>query len=489
MTVRLLWFDDVCLGQSGGLSLQINNKHCAINYDLYTQLSVMNQNIFAFSVVLRTNVQISIDNRTIVCYNQENICLGDEMRTILHADLNNCFASIESIGHPEYRDIPFAVGGDEEMRHGIILAKNEIAKKYGIKTGEPLVLARQKCPDLKVVLPHYELYDEYCTAVREVFSHYTEQVEAFGMDESWLDVTGSAMLFGSGEKIANELRNRIKKEFDLTISVGVSFNKIFAKLGSDYKKPDAVTVITPENFKEIVWNLPAEDMLYVGRATKAKLNSCGIRTIGDIANSSEVFLQSLFGKNGKMLYMFANGLDTSPVKKISQNDIIKSIGHGTTTPRDMKNAEDVNQVFNLLCEQVCRRLRKHKLKCSVVQIHLRSNDLTSFERQIKLENPTDISGVVCKAAMELLTRNYNFRLPLRSVGVRATNLSDSSSPEQLTFFTDVEKMIKLSRIEEVKDKINSRYGNYALFRAVLMKDKTLIPAYDPAGITSSFVTH
>ncbi len=411
------------------------------------------------------------------------------MRTILHADLNNCFASIESIGHPEYKEVPFAVGGDEEMRHGIILAKNEIAKKYGIKTGEPLVQARQKCPDLKVVLPHYELYDEYCTAVREVYSEYTDQVEAFGMDESWLDVTGSTLLFGGGEKIAEELRKRIKKEFGLTISVGVSFNKIFAKLGSDYKKPDAVTVITPDNYKEIVWNLPAEDLLYVGRATKTKLNRYGIRTIGDIACSSETFLHSLFGKNGSMLYMFANGLDTSPVKRLGAQDIIKSIGHGTTTPRDMNNCEDVNQVFNLLSEQVCRRLRKHKLKCSVVQIHLRSNDLMSFERQMRLQTPTDISGVVCAAAMELLRKNYSFNVPLRSVGVRAADLSDATLPEQLSFFADAEKIKKLSAIENVKDKINARYGNYAICRAVLLKDSTLIPAYDPAGVTSSFRSH
>ena len=176
------------------------------------------------------------------------------MRTILHADLNNCFASIESISHPEYRSIPFAVGGDEEMRHGIILAKNECAKKYGIKTGEPLVSARQKCPTLKVVKPHYELYDEYCTAVRNVYCEYTDQVEPFGMDESWLDVTGSVLLFGSGEKIAEEIRQRIKTELGLTVSIGVSFNKVFAKFGSDYKKPDAITVITKENYKDIVWN-------------------------------------------------------------------------------------------------------------------------------------------------------------------------------------------------------------------------------------------
>ena len=411
------------------------------------------------------------------------------MRTILHADLNNCFASIESISHPEYRDIPFAVGGDEEMRHGIILAKNEKAKKYGIKTGEALLSARQKCPQLKVVKPNYELYDEYCTKVRKLYCEYTDCVEPFGMDESWLDVTGSALLFGDGVKIAEELRRRVKKEFDLTISVGVSFNKVFAKLGSDYKKPDAVTVISQENFRQLVWQLPVEDMLYVGRATKSKLNRVGIRTIGELAAVSEDYLRTIFGKNGTMLYLFANGLENSPVKKFDERDVIKSIGHSTTTPRDMKNAQDVNVIFNLLAEQVCRRLRSHSLKCNVVQIFLRDTNLFGFERQVRLPYPTDISGEVCSAAMELLRKNYNFTVPLRSVGIRAAALTDAQEPFQLSFFVDATKLQKLRKIEATKDAINKRFGNYSVQRAVLLSDRTLLPEYDPAGVTSSFREH
>lgn len=411
------------------------------------------------------------------------------MRTILHADLNNCFASIESISHPEYREIPFAVGGDEELRHGIILAKNEIAKKFGIKTGEPLLSARQKCPQLKVVKPNYELYDEYCTKVRKLYCEYTDCVEPFGMDESWLDVTGSALLFGDGVKIAEELRKRVKKEFDLTISVGVSFNKVFAKLGSDYKKPDAVTVISHENFREIVWELPVEEMLYVGRSTKAKLNRVGIRTIGELAAVSEDYLRTIFGKNGTMLYLFANGLENSPVKKFDERDVIKSIGHSTTTPRDMRNAGDVNVVFNLLAEQVCRRLRAHSLKCNVVQIYLRDVNLFGFERQVRLPYPTDISGEVCNAAMNLLRKNYNFTVPLRSVGIRAAALSGADDPFQLSFFVDAGKMQKLRKIEQTKDSINNRFGRHSIQRAVLLTDKTLIPEYDPAGVTSSFREH
>lgn len=411
------------------------------------------------------------------------------MRTILHADLNNCFASIESISHPEYKKIPFAVGGDEEMRHGIILAKNEIAKKYGIKTGEPLLSARQKCPQLKVVKPNYELYDEYCTKVRNMYCEYTDQVEPFGMDESWLDVSGSALLFGSGKEIAEELRRRVKKEFGLTISVGVSFNKVFAKLGSDYKKPDAVTVISPENYRDIVWNLPVEEMLFVGRATKFKLNRVGIRTIGELASVSEDYLITLFGKNGSILYNFANGTEMSPVKRITECDVIKSIGHSTTTPRDMKNISDVNLVFNLLAEQVCRRLRSHSMKCNVVQIYLRDTNLFGFERQMKLPFPTDISGEVCAAAMELLRKNYNFNVPLRSVGIRAAALSRSDEPTQLSFFVDAVKEEKMRNLEFAKDAINKRYGRRAIQRAVLLSDKSLLPEYDPEGVTSSFRAH
>ncbi len=420
-----------------------------------------------------------------------NICSKRviKLRTILHSDLNNCFASIESISHPEYREIPFAVGGDEEMRHGIILAKNECAKKFGIKTGEPLLSARQKCPALKVVKPNYELYDEYCSAVRHLYYEYTDRVEPFGMDESWLDVTGSRALFGDGEKIANELRRRIKSEFGLTVSVGVSFNKVFAKIGSDYKKPDAVTVITEENFRDIVWNLPVEDMLYVGRSTKSKLNSIGIRTIGELAAVSEDYLRTVFGKNGTMLYVFANGLDNSPVKRVDESDVIKSIGNSTTTPRDMYTPDDVKLVFNLLSEQVCRRLRKHGLKCSGVQIHLRTNDLYSFERQLQLPCPTDISGDVCMAAMKLLRENFNFNVPLRSVGVRAISLTCADVPVQLSFFIDAEKQMKMRKIEIVKDKINNRYGKRTIQRAVLLSDKTLLPEYDPESVTSNFKGH
>lgn len=411
------------------------------------------------------------------------------MRTVLHSDLNNCFASIESIAHPEYRKIPFAVGGDEELRHGIILAKNECAKKFGIKTGEPLLSARQKCPELTVVKPNFELYDTYCSAVRQMYSDYTDQVEAFGMDECWLDVTCSENLFGNGKVIAEEIRRRVKKEFDLTVSIGVSFNKVFAKLGSDYKKPDAVTEITPDNYREIVWPLAVEELLFVGRATKAKLNRVGVRTIGDLANMSENFLATLLGKNGVMLHEYANGRDAAPVRSLSEADVIKSIGNSTTPPRDMQNEQDVNVVFHMLSEQVCRRLRSHALKCSVVQISLRSNELTTIERQMHLKSPTDLSDTVCNSAMALLREHYRFTLPLRSVGIRAAELSEADRPVQLTFFGDEAREDKLRRIEQTKDAIIRKYGKQAIRRAVLLTDRTLLPEWEVSAPTSVFRSH
>lgn len=395
------------------------------------------------------------------------------MRTILHSDLNNCFAGIESIAHPEYKKIPFAVGGDEEMRHGVILAKNDIAKKYGIKTGEPLVSARRKCPDLKIVQPHFELYNHYCNAVRSLYYEYTDRVEPFGLDESWLDTTGSEMLFGDGVKIADEIRRRVRQEFGLTVSVGVSYNKIFAKLGSDYKKPDAVTVITPANYQNIVWKQPVENLLFVGSSTAERLHRSGIRTIGDLATASENFLSALLGKNGVMLRIFANGLDDAPVRRACEAEPIKSISNSTTTPRDMMNIYDAKIILHMLAEQVCRRLRSQHLKCSEVGLHLRRNDLYTFERQSTLSRPSNTSGDIFRAAMTLLEKHYNFTLPLRSIGIRTGKLTEESSPTQLSFSDDEQHIEKLNQIDILKDTINQKYGKNSLYRAVLMSDKTL----------------
>lgn len=258
-------------------------------------------------------------------------------RVILHADLNKFYASVECLHRPELRDKSVVVGGDPTLRHGIVLAKNYPAKKFGIKTGEVLWQAHKKCPNLIAVPPNYSLYHRFSRMAREIYLDYTDQIEPFGIDEAWLDVTDSVGLYGDGQKIADEIRKRIKFQMGITASVGVSFNKIFAKLGSDMKKPDATTVITPENFRQLVWPLPAADLLYVGRATEAKLKRYMIRTIGDIANTSSYFLHFLLGKWGDVLWSFANGEDNSPVAPFWDEGIIKSIGNSTTTPRDLIN--------------------------------------------------------------------------------------------------------------------------------------------------------
>ena len=303
----------------------------------------------------------------------------EKERVILHSDLNNCYASIECLHRPEIRDKPVVVGGDVEQRHGIVLAKNQIAKKYQIKTGEAIWQAKQKCPKLIVIPPNFPLYLRFSKLARDIYLQHTDQVEPFGIDECWLDVTGSTLLFGSGEKIAEKIRKQIKYELGVTVSIGVSFNKIFAKLGSDMKKPDAVTVITKENFKDKVWSLPASDLLYVGSSTNKKLNNYCIRTIGDIANTQPEHLRKILGKWGEVLYLFANGLDCQPVASQNNNlSVIKSIGNSTTTPRDLIDDEDVKIVIYVLAESVSMRMRELVFMCKTIAFSVRYNELYSF---------------------------------------------------------------------------------------------------------------
>lgn len=304
-------------------------------------------------------------------------------REILHVDCNKFYASVECYLHPQLRDKPVAVGGSEQSRHGIILTKNEIASKYGLVVGEPLWKARQKCPDLIIVPPNFPVYIEFSGKVRKILEDYTDLIEPFGLDESWIDVTGDWKK--SGYTIAQEIRQRVKEEVGITVSIGLSFNKIFAKLGSDYKKPDAVTVISRDNYKDIVWELPCSDMLMIGRATTKKLNYYGIYTIGDVAMADDRFMKNLLGKNGQMLQRFARGQDTSPVRHMSLSRDIKSIGNSTTTPRDLKNDEDVKIIFTVLAESVSRRMRKHGVKGVTLTISVRDCKLNTFTRQCTMQ--------------------------------------------------------------------------------------------------------
>lgn len=389
-------------------------------------------------------------------------------RCVLHVDCNKFYASVECLYRPELRDKPMAVGGDPENRHGIILTKNEIASKYGLTVGEPLWKARQKCPDLVVVPPNYPLYLRFSALTRKIYEDYSEFIEPFGLDECWLDVTGSEK---SGEEIAHEIRKRVKSQLGITVSVGVSFNKVFAKLGSDYKKPDAVTVIDESNYKDIAWSLPCGDLLMVGRSAQKKLNAYGINTIGDLADTDVAVLKSLFGKNGEMLHSFANGTECSPVRHKDEISEVKSVGNSTTAPRDLVNEEDVKTVFRVLCESVSARLREKGLKGRVVTIYVRDKELSSFSRQMKIPANTDISTEIFYYAMKLFRTNYFWNKPIRSLGVSVSDFDVTY--EQFDFEKTVENREKQERLETAVDSLRRRFGNYCIGRACQLKDTEL----------------
>ena len=397
----------------------------------------------------------------------------DAAQHTMKYSMNNCYASIELLHRPELRGKPLAVGGDPEARHGIVLAKDQLAKKAGVKTGMALWQAKQVCPDIVFVPPRMDLYLRFSRLAHEIYSDYTDRQEAFGIDESWLDVTESCSLKGSGEKIAEEISRRIKKELGITVSVGVSWNKIFAKLGSDYKKPDAITVINQENYKNIVWPLPVEDLLFVGRATKKKLNKLGIYTIGALAETDPDILKIHLGKVGMILSYFANGNDNTPVCYQDENAPIKSIGNSTTTPRDLTTETDVSIIVWLLAESVSARLREHHFVGNVVEISVRDKDLFSFTRQKKVPLSTNITSEIATYAMNLFRANYNWQKPIRSVGVRVSDLQIDTAPVQLSLFSDQERRERYHRMDQTVDIIRKRFGFYSIQRGIMYQDKKL----------------
>lgn len=383
-------------------------------------------------------------------------------RSILHCDLNNFFASAELLDHPELREFPVIVGGSKADRHGIVLAKNYAAKRYGIITGETLSQAIDKCPHLISLPPHYDKYLRLSRAVRSVYERYTDQVEAMGIDECFLDVTASERFFGSGAAIADEIRETVKREVGLTISVGVSFNKVFAKLGSDMKKPDAVTVIPPESFREIVWPLPSRDMLGVGMKTYQKLYYRGIRTVGDIARCPISLMQSYLGKAGAALWVCANGLERSPVMEQDERCPIKSVGHGMTLVADLVSEEEVLETILELTQEVGAKLRKNDLKCGGVAVAIRENDLSWREYQEKFTRSTQLTREIAACAMRLFRRRHVWRNNIRSVSVRAIYVSAAPASEQLDLFFDAEAEEKLLRLERAVDEIRERFGEHAV---------------------------
>lgn len=358
----------------------------------------------------------------------------------------------------------------------IILAKNEEAKSFNIVTGEAIWTAKQKCPNLVVLKPNYSLYLKFSKKARKIYYDYTDQVESFGLDEAWLDCTYSATLFGNGENIAQVIRKRIKDELGLTVSIGVSWNKIFAKFGSDFKKPDAVTVIDRNNYKDIIWKQSVGDLLYIGSATKRKLYDIGVTTIGRLAKMSRSRLKLEFGKIGLILYDFANGLDETPVSELNTKVYdnfreIKSIGNSTTTPRDLITMEDFKLVLTILSESVAARLRELGCLGNTVEIHIRYNDLDGLTRQKKLKSPTDITHKIIKTAETLFIENYDFLRPIRSLGVRITDLILVNTPHQLNFFEDLNQDYKEHCLDLSMDHLRQRFGNNCIRRGITINDE------------------
>lgn len=385
-------------------------------------------------------------------------------RVILHCDLNNFFASVSLVFNPTLKDMPVAVCGDKENRHGIILAKNEIAKKFGVKTAEPIFEAKRKCPDLVTLPAIYDKYEEYSKKAQEIYRRYTDMVEPFGIDECWLDVTGSVVLFGSGEEIAFKIKEDIKKELGITASVGVSFNKVFAKLGSDMKKPDAITVIIRENFKQKIWNLPISDLLFVGNKTKEKLKSVGVRTIGEITFCTDESLKKLLGKNGLELKAFALGEDRSPVVTPSFEDKPKSVGKSVTRGTDFTNEKQVWQEFLSFGETICATLREKELYASGVQVHIRTASLKVQEFSKSFSETTNCSLTFAKWGFELFKENYSFSEPLRSVGLRAINLKTEHLGGQLDLFGEKKDDTKTEKADKSLYDLRRKFGKEKLKR-------------------------
>ena len=387
-------------------------------------------------------------------------------RVIFHCDLNCFFASVELLDKPALWDVPVAVCGDPKSRHGIILAKNEPAKKRGVQTAETVWQAKKKCPVLVLLPPHHELYAVYSRRVNEIYGRFTDLVEPFGIDESWLDVTGSLHLFGGDARaLADRIRETVKAETGLTVSVGVSFNKVFAKLGSDLKKPDATTVIPPEGWRDIVWPLPVGDMLFAGRSTQRVLGQYGIETIGQLAACPEEMAEQLLGKMGGQLWRYANGLDNSPVRPGHQREPVKSVGNGTTFPADLVRWEQIRQGLAPLCDSVATRLRRQRLYAGGVSVTLKGADFKTVSRQTRLDEPTHLMRDIWETAQELARQIWKAPTPIRAMTVTALYVTeDGQAYRQMDLLgqASAKRSERQEKLESAVDAIREKYGSGAI---------------------------
>ena len=394
-------------------------------------------------------------------------------KTILHCDLNNFYASVEILADPTLKGKPVIVCGNPEKRHGIVLAKSNEAKKMGVVTGEAIWQAQKKCPNLVCVPPRHGVYGEISKQVFGIYAQYTDRVESFGLDECWLDVTHSKKLFGDGETIANTIRERVKNDIGLTISVGVSFNKIFAKLGSDMKKPDATTVISRENFQKKIWHLPVSDLLMVGRKTAQKLSVMNIHTIGDLARADVKFMRNAFGIVGEELVHYALGEDKSEVGFASDCTPPLSIGNGTTMPVDATSIEGLTPVVYALSDMVATRLRRHKMHAKGLHVSLKDNTFSTQSKQIILDYATDSGTIIAKSALDIIAKLHDFNLlpPVRTVTISAIRLSNEADGYQLSMFN--EDAERASKLENSLDKIRQKYGYKSVTRGLVLANTFL----------------
>ncbi len=386
---------------------------------------------------------------------------------VLHSDLNNFYATVEKKLFPELEGKPIAVCGDKEMRHGIVLAKSEEAKRFGVKTGDVIWEARRKCPGLIIRPVRFGVYEEQSRAVREIYGRFTDLVEPFGIDECWLDVTHSKT-FGTGEEIAEKIRRAVKEERGLTVSVGVSFNKVFAKLASDLKKPDAVTVVSRENYREKIWPLPVSQLLFVGKASTQKLKDLGITTIGQLAKADRKMLSSLLGKWGETLSVYARGEDDAPVRGENDRETLKSVGNSITHYEDITDRGEIKRLLYVLSESVAARMRDAGLgKADTVHLWVRDCDMGNHTCQKKVR-PTALCGDIAEAAYALFCEKYRADKPVRGLGVTASGFD--LGVEQLTFEALTGDYDKRARVEEAVAKIREKHGYSKLQRGIMYED-------------------
>lgn len=392
-------------------------------------------------------------------------------RIILHADANAFYASVECLFNPDIRDKPVAVSGDPAARHGIILTKNQRAKQAGVKTGEAIWQARQKCPNLVCVPPDYSLYIRFSQKLRRIYEQYSDRVESFGLDECWIDVSNPGIDIQEGERIANEIRSRVRDELGITVSVGVSWNKIYAKLGSDMRKPDYTTVISKHDYQETVWALPASDLLYVGPSTRKKLAELNVLTIGDLAHFDTQLLKWKLGKNGILLKAYACGADISPVMPSKYSIAVKSIGNSTTPPHDLNTMDDVRCIFFLLADSVAARLREGGFKARCISISARTTELVTNSRQRVIEHPTNLTAEIAEMALLLFDERFARGFPYRSVGISCSMLSADRLPVQLDLLGNNEKRERAEQLELTIDGLRKRYGHKVIQRGVVLTDR------------------